>query len=377
MEVMLLGPAAPTPNEQADIAAGPPDEAASEGGFELLLAMALEATPLVPGAPLSQQPAADLVVATRTDGLLAAAAAAPRGATGAAMLVATSGAPVAAQAEAGELPVLVDGTAPVREGSLTTGLESTDAGRHPVPAPRPLSGGGLAGTALDADITLPGAFADGAPSAALPGSPVQGAAGDSGADRSGSEGRAFAGQQFREIETTPGSSQPRADVAADPLAALAHATPDVRGVSSPTSGPAPAGGAALIPQLSAGLDLAVERQGTAVHLQLQPEGLGSVDLRVTLGEAGLAIQISVDEASTRDLVQSAVGQLSQGLEGRGLSVAHLIVDLSTNLGGQDSHLREPFGQSGTTRHTPVALSMEEDPMGADATTAASRIDYRV
>src|SRR6266511_2110515 len=33
------------------------------------------------------------------------------------------------------------------------------------------------------------------------------------------------------------------------------------------------------------------------------------------------------------LVQAAVGQLSQNLEGRGLSVAHLLVDLATGQGG--------------------------------------------
>ena len=66
---------------------------------------------------------------------------------------------------------------------------------------------------------------------------------------------------------------------------------------------------------------------------LQPEGLGSVSLRVTVERAGLGVHIAVENPQAREMVQASWPQLQQALEQRGLTVQSMMLDLSNGRGG--------------------------------------------
>lgn len=133
-------------------------------------------------------------------------------------------------------------------------------------------------------------------------------------------------------------------------------------------------------QLAPALEQAISRPGRTVRLRLEPEGLGSVSLRVTLGEGGLSIHLALDNAAARDLVQASWPDLARGLAGRGLSVDQVRVELtggqgSSGPGGQQP--REPPAWSGQPPGPRAARLAEASVRGDDTRAGAHRIDYRV
>lgn len=130
-------------------------------------------------------------------------------------------------------------------------------------------------------------------------------------------------------------------------------------------------------QVLRGLEAALERPGHTVRLALQPEGLGSVDLQVTLGAGGVRVQIATERADTQQLLQASTPQLAQALEQRGVPVEQVLVQLSGgHIGGGD--FRQP-------RQVPAATARVGRVRGAAAETAAvergedvmHRVDLRI
>jgi flagellar hook-length control protein FliK len=97
-------------------------------------------------------------------------------------------------------------------------------------------------------------------------------------------------------------------------------------------------------QVLQGAEAAASRPGQAVQIVLQPEGLGTVSLRVAVERAGgVGIQIRVDNPAAQELIQGSWTQLPQALAERGLTVQSLFLDNSGGQGGQNSQ----NGQSGS------------------------------
>lgn len=130
-------------------------------------------------------------------------------------------------------------------------------------------------------------------------------------------------------------------------------------------------------QVLRGLESALERPGHTVRLALQPEGLGSVDLQVTLGAGGVRVQIAAERADTQQLLQAGTPQLAQALEQRGVPVEQVLVQLSGgHIGGGD--FRQP-------RQAPASTARVGRVRGVAAETAAvergedvmHRVDLRI
>jgi hypothetical protein len=141
-------------------------------------------------------------------------------------------------------------------------------------------------------------------------------------------------------------------------------------------------GPPVVEQIAQGIELATRQPGRAVRLVLQPDGLGSMSLRVGLSETGTGVQvhIAVDSAATRELVQTGSPQLAQALDQHGLSVDRLLVELSgsraQDAGSGQQHARQ---QPAESRPTPRGggRQAEIESIEIDPSPKRQRVDYRV
>ncbi|MBI3964348.1 MAG: flagellar hook-length control protein FliK [Chloroflexi bacterium] len=184
-------------------------------------------------------------------------------------------------------------------------------------------------------------------------------------------------------EPAPASAPPPADTALPlatpaPSAAVQSAAPiELRG----------APGTPMLQQLAHAASFAAQRSNRTVRLVLHPEDLGSVDLRVTVGQTGVGVHFGVDGEATRQIVQASFGQLAQALDARGLQVDQLRVDLAgaqawTDAQGSDG--RGSYQQSRNSQTGRASATTGRAPADAEtvrpiaATTRPTRgIDYRI
>ncbi len=190
---------------------------------------------------------------------------------------------------------------------------------------------------------------------------------------SAGEGSAWRGRLVSQEARTAGGP-------VDPIALFAAAGATHPGGIDPggaVRAPAEAGGG-TIEQLAWATELAAQRPERAVRLVLQPEGMGTVAVRVAVRESGVGVQIGVDNPATRELVQASWPQLQQALDQRGLTVQALLVDLA---GGQASGhaFRQELGHQTAPRIGQVQpADLTEDTAGvANLETSANRVDYRI
>ena len=176
-------------------------------------------------------------------------------------------------------------------------------------------------------------------------------------------------------------------------AASAHGVGQAQDVDT-----AQAGAAAAPPiagQIADGAMMAARRIGQSVEMILQPEGLGSVSLRVTVERGGLGVQIAMENPQARQMVQASWPQIQRALEQRGLTMQSLMLDLSNGRGGGQSFQQfagqqfngQQFngqqarggGSSSSDRRGGLAVGSvnEGTRVQASAGAAASRVDYRI
>jgi flagellar hook-length control protein FliK len=125
---------------------------------------------------------------------------------------------------------------------------------------------------------------------------------------------------------------------------------------------------------------------------LQPEGLGSIALRVTSERGGLAVHMAIESPRAREMVQASWPQLQQALEQRGLTVQSMLLDLSNGRsdGQQFQQFQQFSGQqqfagqqarggpaTGDRRGSSAIDSVDEGARAQPGAAAAGRVDYRV
>jgi flagellar hook-length control protein FliK len=147
---------------------------------------------------------------------------------------------------------------------------------------------------------------------------------------------------------------------------------------------------------------AAKTPGQSVEMILQPEGLGTVTIKVTMERGGMAVHLAVDNQSGRDMVQNSWPQLQHALEQRGLTVQSLQLDLSNsgrgNSGGDQFQAFQQFasqqqgfaGQSGqqagqgrgsagsgNRRGLGAVDGIDEPARPQTSVGISTRVDYRI
>lgn len=255
------------------------------------------------------------------------------------------------------------------------------------------------GTGSTADAAGASASANAAAAVELPGTAVAGA----GAASASAEG--FGDALDANVAPSASGTAARAERTDEPhAAAISAAGAHQAGRAEAADGaaqPAPAGSVQVASQVADAALAAARRPGQSVAMVLQPEGLGSVSLRVTVERGGLSVHLAVENAGTREIVQASWPQLQQAFEQRGLTVQALLLDLSGGRGGSEAFQnfqqfagqqfggqhamgqqwggqqpRAGSGGTGREQAAPVG-ALDEGSRPLPGAAASGRVDYRI
>ena len=79
--------------------------------------------------------------------------------------------------------------------------------------------------------------------------------------------------------------------------------------------------------------LAATRRGNTLHLDLEPNGLGRIELRLTFGRDGVRASVLTEHEHTRTLLASQQPQLAAALERNDVRLESFLVDVGAQSGG--------------------------------------------
>ena len=79
--------------------------------------------------------------------------------------------------------------------------------------------------------------------------------------------------------------------------------------------------------------LAATRRGNTLHLDLEPNGLGRIELRLTFGRDGVRASVLTEHEQTRTLLASQQPQLAAALERNDVRLESFLVDVGAQSGG--------------------------------------------
>jgi flagellar hook-length control protein FliK len=118
---------------------------------------------------------------------------------------------------------------------------------------------------------------------------------------------------------------------------------------------------------------------TSMHLQLNPESLGAIEVEVVRDVQGVSVTFFAEQTSTGKLLETQLGQLRQSLADSGVQLSGLNI-------GQHSHSGQEggFGQQNTkfAQHAPrepihSAVNTSKGPRAEQVTGQTSEINYLI
>jgi flagellar hook-length control protein FliK len=188
--------------------------------------------------------------------------------------------------------------------------------------------------------------------------------------------------RLKVVVDKPPSAPPQApqDLAALSLAAgLAKvASPTLSELARSSEAPA-ANALPFVAQIQQGIETLAKSGQTSVHLQLYPEALGRVDMRLSSGADGVHVSLTANLAATSSLLERHAEDLRRALTDSGLTVAGLSIGFSL---GQGKSSNTSEWQSSTSGWAPASSLASTavptlDEAALSASVDAGRVDYRI
>ena len=90
-------------------------------------------------------------------------------------------------------------------------------------------------------------------------------------------------------------------------------------------------------QISTQLKASIDSGKDVIKIQLQPENLGKVDVRIVRGNDGMQLYFTSDTPSTTRMLQASLNQLHQSLMEAGVKVGNMSVSYQGNQGQQQNN----------------------------------------
>ncbi len=189
--------------------------------------------------------------------------------------------------------------------------------------------------------------------------------------------------------TTPGKEQNSNQLGNFSALTATGATTDPKTVASVPTGlngsPQTAAGTVLDQLVAHAAKLSLPKN-SSLRVELRPASLGYLDLRLGLRDGVLTLHILAQSDNTREMIQSALPQLRQALEGKSLEIGQMILGSPRDGAGasQDGSARS-FGQwqDGRRQQSAVGeLRILSEPSAIPALSTNGRggqhlVDYRV
>jgi flagellar hook-length control protein FliK len=135
----------------------------------------------------------------------------------------------------------------------------------------------------------------------------------------------------------------------------------------------------MVAQIQQGVETLAKSGQTSLRLQLYPEALGRVDLKLTSGADGVRVSLTADLSATGNLLERHAQELRQALSDSGLTVAGLSIGFNLGQGKSSTAFEWQPPVSGRASSSGLAAMLEPEldqvaPLGV---LDPGRVDYRI
>ncbi|MBN1536738.1 MAG: flagellar hook-length control protein FliK [Anaerolineales bacterium] len=132
----------------------------------------------------------------------------------------------------------------------------------------------------------------------------------------------------------------------------------------------------MINQITKGIDLLSRTEGQSLRIQLHPENMGKIEIRLSSGSEGVTVTLNADIPMTGNLLQKNLSELRTSLADAGVNLA----SLSVNSGQQQTTYQESkqwfSGKESMNRYSNQNNLVEELP-SSKSSWKETEIDYRI
>ncbi len=136
----------------------------------------------------------------------------------------------------------------------------------------------------------------------------------------------------------------------------------------------------LAQQIHEGMEATIRQGKSSLRIQLSPQDLGAIDIRLVSGPTGVSLTVIAEQASTGRLLEAQINQLRQSLTDAGVQLSNLNIN-QHNQSGQAHQGQNPQSnqQPNANRFRRSFENQSQDDFGV--ITQVSRpergVDYRV
>jgi flagellar hook-length control protein FliK len=133
----------------------------------------------------------------------------------------------------------------------------------------------------------------------------------------------------------------------------------------------------MINQISKGIDLLSRADGQSLRIQLQPENMGKIEIRLSSGSDGVTVTLNTDTQLTGNMLERSLSELKTSLADAGVNLA----SLSVNSGNKQSTYQESKqwypGKENRTNYGQQNNNVNEELPSVNSLYKDSAIDYRI
>lgn len=129
-------------------------------------------------------------------------------------------------------------------------------------------------------------------------------------------------------------------------------------------------------QVSEQIEMMFQQGRNTLRLQLTPENLGRIDIRLVNSGQGIGVTVLTEQAETGRLLEAQLNQLRQTLQDAGIQLSHLNVG-QHNQGNRNGWMMEQRGRSMTRNGISRMDDEPELPIQPVSVRKESGVDYRV
>ncbi len=130
----------------------------------------------------------------------------------------------------------------------------------------------------------------------------------------------------------------------------------------------------IIGQITRQMDKLSQSGRQTLRVQLYPQELGHIDLKITSTQQGVGVSLLADNPSTGKLLESQMVQLRQTLSDAGIQISNMQVGTQSD---QQSHQNTFQGNSNTTSQYKTTSASSEPALDEQIRIVESLIDYKI
>lgn len=163
------------------------------------------------------------------------------------------------------------------------------------------------------------------------------------------------------------STQPAVGMGTQPNTAAPQAT-----IISEPARSAEAQAPSFLPQVEDGITQMVKSKQTTLRIQLHPEDLGRIQLRLVQDDNGLRVAMHAEQIDTSQLLERHMHSLQKSLSDAGIQLTGF------NIGsrGQEKHQQQSWQNN--QKNEPIPVEGTPEPVGSEIThSAEAAVDYRI